>query len=44
MNEEVNRNEVNRNIKKDEEDTRIMITRTAKFSMSSIKKGNKNMQ
>ena len=32
MNEEVNRNEVNRNIEKDEEDTRRMITRTARFS------------
>ena len=34
MNEEVNRNEVNRNIEKDEEDTRRMITRTARFSMN----------
>ena len=34
MNEEVNRNEVNRNIEKLEEDTRRMITRTARFSMN----------
>ena len=34
MNEEVNRNKVNRNIEKDEEDTRRMITRTVRFSMN----------
>ena len=34
MNEEVTRNEISRNIDKDEEDTRIMITKTAKFSMN----------
>ena len=34
MNEEVNRNEVNRSIEKDEEDIRRMITRTARFSMN----------
>ena len=34
MNEEVNRNEVNRNIEKDEEDTRRMIIRTTRFSMN----------
>ena len=34
MNKEVNRNEVNRNMEKDEEDTRKMITRTAGFSMN----------
>ena len=34
MNEEVNRNEVSRNIDKDEEDNRKIITRTARFSMN----------
>ena len=34
MNEEVNRNEVNRNTEKDEEDTRRMLTRTTRFSMN----------
>ena len=34
MNEEVNRNEVNWNIEKDEEDTRRMILRTVRFSMN----------
>ena len=34
MNEEVTRNEISRNIDKDEEDTRIMITKTARFSMN----------
>ena len=34
MNEEVNRNEVNWNIEKDEENTRRMITRTVRFSMN----------
>ena len=34
MNAEVNRNEVSRNIDKDEGDSRRMITRTARFSMN----------
>ena len=34
MNQEVNRNEVSQNIKKDEVDTRRIITRTVKFSMN----------
>ena len=35
MNEEVHRKEVSQNIEKDEEDTsRIMITRTARFSIN----------
>ena len=34
MNEEVNRNEVNWNIEKDEEDTSRMILRTVRFSMN----------
>ena len=48
MNEEVNRNNVNRNKhRKNEDDTKRRIKRTARFSMneeSSIKKENKNMQ
>ena len=47
MNEEVNRNEVSRNIDKDEEDHRKIITRTARFSLNeeaTLKKENKNMQ
>ena len=34
MKAEVNRNEVSRNIDKDEGDSRRMITRTARFSMN----------
>ena len=34
INAEVNRNEVSRNIDKDEGDSRRMITRTARFSMN----------
>ena len=34
MNAEVNRNEVSRNIDKDEGDSRRMITRTARFRMN----------
>ena len=34
MNAEVNRNEVSRNIDKDEGDSRRMITRTARFIMN----------
>ena len=34
VNEEVNANEVSRNIEKYEEDTRTMITSTARFSMN----------
>ena len=34
LNEEVNRNEVSRNIEKNEEDTSRMITRTDEFRMN----------
>ena len=47
MNEEVNRNEVSRNIDKGKGDPKRMITRTARFSMNeeaASRKKIKNMQ